>query len=281
MPIKFSATVELKVNNQPERFQLAFNVCYNPDCNCNGVNMVLYNENKEIHLFLDFQTESYREKNYSEEEVKILTELIHFLKSEENSSLNLKFFKENYLHVKEKVKSKKEAVDSFELGTLMLYRDILWAEADPELKIDGRNYLIFDSYCVSPNCNCQEVALNFFADVHVLGERAAEFSFVYNYNNRESREPDGISSAQAESIIGFIPPSLNQKFGKRHEKLKKEVKEDVERKIKEKGISLEKPEHRKLGRNEPCHCCSGEKYKKCCLDKDITEFGKVVKVSYL
>jgi hypothetical protein len=24
----------------------------------------------------------------------------------------------------------------------------------------------------------------------------------------------------------------------------------------------------KLGRNEPCHCGSGQKYKKCCLDKD-------------
>ena len=23
-----------------------------------------------------------------------------------------------------------------------------------------------------------------------------------------------------------------------------------------------------LGRNEPCHCGSGKKYKKCCMDKD-------------
>ena len=26
-----------------------------------------------------------------------------------------------------------------------------------------------------------------------------------------------------------------------------------------------------LGRNEPCHCGSGRKYKKCCLDKDEKE----------
>jgi hypothetical protein len=24
-----------------------------------------------------------------------------------------------------------------------------------------------------------------------------------------------------------------------------------------------------IGRNEPCHCGSGKKYKKCCLEKDI------------
>lgn len=27
----------------------------------------------------------------------------------------------------------------------------------------------------------------------------------------------------------------------------------------------------KIGRNEPCPCGSGKKYKKCCIDKDITE----------
>ena len=27
------------------------------------------------------------------------------------------------------------------------------------------------------------------------------------------------------------------------------------------------------GRNEPCHCGSGRKYKHCCLEKDKTETG--------
>lgn len=27
----------------------------------------------------------------------------------------------------------------------------------------------------------------------------------------------------------------------------------------------------KLGRNEPCHCLSGKKYKSCCLDKDAAQ----------
>lgn len=32
----------------------------------------------------------------------------------------------------------------------------------------------------------------------------------------------------------------------------------------------EKPaKKKKLGRNDPCHCGSGKKYKKCCLDKEI------------
>ena len=35
---------------------------------------------------------------------------------------------------------------------------------------------------------------------------------------------------------------------------------------------------RKLGRNEPCHCGSGMKYKKCCIEKDIKETGGPKKV---
>ena len=35
---------------------------------------------------------------------------------------------------------------------------------------------------------------------------------------------------------------------------------------------------RKLGRNEPCYCGSGKKYKKCCLPKDMKEFGRQRKV---
>ena len=44
------------------------------------------------------------------------------------------------------------------------------------------------------------------------------------------------------------------------------------------NIEVAKKKPRKLGRNEPCHCGSGKKYKKCCLDKDIKEFGKAALV---
>lgn len=32
-----------------------------------------------------------------------------------------------------------------------------------------------------------------------------------------------------------------------------------------------------LGRNDPCHCGSGIKYKKCCLDKDVKSEYDLVK----
>ena len=37
---------------------------------------------------------------------------------------------------------------------------------------------------------------------------------------------------------------------------------------------------RKLGRNELCHCSSGIKYKKCCLEKDVKKYGHAIKIWY-
>jgi|GEM_PF-6250412 len=34
----------------------------------------------------------------------------------------------------------------------------------------------------------------------------------------------------------------------------------------------------KLGKNEPCHCGSGKKYKRCCLDYDVVKYGRAIKV---
>jgi hypothetical protein len=34
---------------------------------------------------------------------------------------------------------------------------------------------------------------------------------------------------------------------------------------------MNKPTVARLGRNEPCRCGSGRKYKRCCLDKDESE----------
>ena len=31
---------------------------------------------------------------------------------------------------------------------------------------------------------------------------------------------------------------------------------------------MEAPQTRNLGRNDPCHCGTGKKYKQCCLSKD-------------
>ncbi len=275
MAIKFPATIELDINNKPEKFQLNFKICENPDCNCKGINIALYNETKKVVFFLDFVTGYYREDNYSEDDVVTIKALLNFLKSNENNQLNLGLFKMNYKYVKEQVRNKKDTIDSFEIGTFLLYRDVLWKEVDLNMNINGKNYAVFDSYCVTPDCDCQDVSLNFFEDVHKLGIREPSFSFVYSYMTQTYKDIVGISNAQVKNIISLIHGSLNRNFKKRHVNLKKEVKKDIQRKIKERGFIHSGKI--KIGRNELCYCGSGRKYKKCCLDKDVGRYVKAIK----
>ena len=44
-------------------------------------------------------------------------------------------------------------------------------------------------------------------------------------------------------------------------------------------VADERVKMRKLGRNEPCYCGSGKKYKKCCLEKDRKELGQERRIS--
>src|SRR5690242_391979 len=40
------------------------------------------------------------------------------------------------------------------------------------------------------------------------------------------------------------------------------------------------PSHPDVGRNDPCHCGSGKKYKKCCMAKDEAAESKVLQENW-
>lgn len=58
------------------------------------------------------------------------------------------------------------------------------------------------------------------------------------------------------------PHVIHDKCGHEHHE------HDHEKDETQKTTPLKPITHQKIGRNEPCPCGSGKKYKKCCLDKD-------------
>ncbi len=44
---------------------------------------------------------------------------------------------------------------------------------------------------------------------------------------------------------------------------------------------INKKNRNKLGRNDPCFCGSGKKYKKCCLGKNIPSYSKLSELEQL
>ncbi len=169
-----------------------------------------------------------------------------------------------------KNRNKRGIVKSYEPGRLIPYPYLFGYKKGEiiEMEMNGKNYQVFDSYCVVPNCNCTEIGLDFFEikDEHVH-ELKSDFSFIYNYYNRDFSKGLGISLKEIKKIVDGFPIEIEEKFSERHREIKDELKQDIINKFQNRVNSDGISEKEKIGRNEPCPCGSGEKYKKCCLNR--------------
>ena len=64
------------------------------------------------------------------------------------------------------------------------------------------------------------------------------------------------------------PDKMKRKHPKLYTMLKRVFHQDPQRRLKKALVSMVKPEPGRLGRNSPCPCGSGKKYKHCCLAGD-------------
>lgn len=245
-------------------YEFSYSICENPHCNCYGINISL---GSNINFFLDFATESVKNDSNNNEIIKFF---LDFIKND--NEINLECLKKEYLFVKDLAKGKQNTIQSFSLGEFMVYRDIIWNEDDLNMNYEDKNYVIIDSYCVSPKCYCQEALLHFF-DASQKEAEEPDFSFVYDYKSDMFKDATGISDYKVKQIIKLFPHTFNNEFKRKHILLKEEVKEIIQEKIENSIFGK-----RKLGRNEPCYCGSDLKYKKCCMNKDIEKFGKTARV---
>jgi len=200
------------------------------------------------------------------------------MKSNEQDALTVDSLKRMYTSVKKHERNKKEVLEDFPLGSFLPYSEILWREKNITLTNNKREYIVYDAYCVTPGCPCTTVALWFVENIHKIGIRQPDFSFIYDYETQKINDPIGIQPEAAKRFTNSFSESLHTKFKQRHARLKEEVKQEITKKIEQGGYKPFSTKKRKLGRNGPCHCGSGKKYKKCCLQKDMKQNRKPIKV---
>lgn len=167
---------------------------------------------------------------------------------------------------------RRQAIRRFKPGMLIAYPNIFGSDKQIELSIWGEKYTLIDLYCVNPFCKCENVYLNFFDQNCKKHVHYPKFAFQINYESGEIKETESISEWKAYETIEKFMQDLDL-FKKRHEELKKEVQPYILKKFKNYFIPT-----RKLGRNEQCHCGSGKKYKKCCLERDTKKYGRRIRV---
>jgi hypothetical protein len=175
-------------------------------------------------------------------------------------------------------------MDAINSGSMVAYYEILPYARTIEIKLDGQIWTLDDQYCLRDQCNCYEAVLMFI----LVDERPARrkrkpvtVTVRFNYaTGMFSREPGSKQNPITERLcLAFRNqyPDLNAICAKRQQKLMRLLDkargritapnepsqtpgmESTKDTNPRPEISPPKP-----GRNEPCPCGSGKKYKKCC-----------------
>lgn len=186
-------------------------------------------------------------------------------------------------------------IDRLERGTLLCYSDVMYEPGGVSkngrrfsffFHHEGRDYLIEDHYCPSPNCDCREVHVEFWERVESasrsprvdVGQRLmAVFTLEgkferLNFSKEEPPRAEQLCRAWREQCGHQL-----EEFRRRYQQIKTLALRRGSASAATSSIGPEKlpqpvspqpqevpPRAARVGRNELCPCGSGQKFKRCC-----------------
>ena len=138
----------------------------------------------------------------------------------------------------------------------------------------GVQYVVFEHYCTNPNCDCKTLT----AEIHEIGPngRALKKSAAvikYDWSSEKTMctptlHVESPKTKLADDLLMAYTDFIHQpEYIARITGQYVKTKELVLKNRPQKTLNL----HKNLGRNDPCHCGSGKKYKKCCLSKSLPQ----------
>jgi hypothetical protein len=163
-------------------------------------------------------------------------------------------------------------------GSMVRFADIFPFAEGFEFDLAGKHWVADDQYCVMPDCDCREVALSFLplepspdGSNKIPSARIPAARYDYTANRIA---PIDAPAADQPSLTALAEaaraqnPTLLRDVKRRHAQLKKLYARAL-RQAPEEATATPPSEpavrvEPKVGRNEPCPCGSGKKYKKCC-----------------
>ncbi len=150
-------------------------------------------------------------------------------------------------------------------GLMYAYNGVLPFGDEFLVNVRGENYQILDQFCLLPKCKCTDASL----DLVPAGKNPMEadcwcaFRLKYAKKHWEVIEDflPPIPLKEVRFAIEEQHPDFYKRLRARHEKLKK-IYLNCRRKN---YLPPQQVKDSKIGRNDPCPCGSGKKYKKCCF----------------
>ena len=254
--------------------------CVNPGCSCTDALLrfiELSDDGAAVNdlfiLRLDINTWEVTEK-------KVINKTIKAEKMIEEFVVDIDQLKEKLLshYVSAKEYGKKNYIDYISDGTVKLFLDgkmVSYSEIFGgydlfdkfSFKFNETEMWFFeDQYCSNPKCLCNEAMLTFYKIDDSKQTQEAEFAVRMNLNNfKYDVEFNENEQNRISEIIKSLHNSEPEVFGilKRRYKEVKNASKAIIKKFSLKEKKEEQP-NIQIGRNDPCPCGSGKKYKKCC-----------------
>ena len=162
--------------------------------------------------------------------------------------------------------SKDIDLDAVEQYPLVAVEELLEGTRSDQYVLGDRRYWAGMFLCPTPGCDCHEARIVFFDDEAESGDAVG--SVLLDISG-----PSGfkIEEMTSECAPEKLLDDLWALFEHRHDVARLLRRREAQ--LKEVGDTLWRPVTRpkrtaaKIGRNDPCPCASGRKYKKCCLGK--------------
>lgn len=286
-PAMFTFTFENGVR-KGETYKGYFVICGNPLCACNDINFIVERaDNKsdgdpdsknQYSFYLDIikkKVSSEKEYNLSKADKKFAELFVKEL-DDKNFSEFQTFFNSCKTHITENCNIEDLdptfPVHDIENKKLMIgYCEIFPHAEKMEFHLNNVKYLIADQYCLNSNCSCTDAALTIIEikkDKKVIDGYKAPGVF-YNYRTKKwevIRETSNNLKSLQKVMTGLQKaiPDIAYILKKRHRKLRLLYERYRKMNNIKTFTTPNNTSRKKIGRNEPCPCGSGKKYKICC-----------------
>jgi hypothetical protein len=294
----------VRFSSHPRPFLVTETYCSNPDCHCNKVflNFTEVSDSggslkNPLSFSARIDLDSWQESEPPRRSPEVAAWVREFLS--QCPSTRRTEFKASYEEGRRIARRKAEyMIDADEVleGALVSYTNILTEQSALsaggnaytfDVHYQGREYLVEDRYCSNPDCDCQTVHLEFF---EAVSQGDGPPRIYQRFLGKVTFGGKLVVEERAKCTLAEAKAALLAWWKEYRDELKmlkdryREVKEIGQRSLDavptrrvmarqasftSKDVALDEPPaaNVKVGRNAPCPCGSGKKYKKCCWRK--------------
>jgi len=269
-----------------ERYVVALGCCDNPACDCQVLEFWLRSLSdsgafgQTRHLQLDIEAQRVRCTLPAEDIDRRLARELASRFTAEDWALAAQLYRSDKAdHSEPEDAEDLEAAFPGEVladsSMMMQYQEVFPNARTICFETAGSSWVVFERYCSGPDCSCQEVCLD-IAKVpgsiarqpRVVVKEKDVASVSYNYatgaiNVRKAAPPGWPSALDLFAALQAANPELRVRL-RRRQRVLRQLHRNAKRAHDARTPAQARRPPTKVGRNEPCPCGSGKKFKHCC-----------------